>query len=65
MGIKPFIRTAPFIFHGPASSLESYESESPNKTVWELEHVMPDAIYEEAGGRLGNYKPDGILKDLI
>lgn len=40
--------TAPFIFLGPASRLQSYESDRPIKIVWELEHAMPAALYEEA-----------------
>lgn len=40
--------TSPFVFLGPASKLISCESERPLKMVWELEHQMPAALFEEA-----------------
>jgi superfamily II DNA or RNA helicase len=40
--------TAPFVFLGPASRLQSYECERPIKMIWELQHPIPAALYEEA-----------------
>ncbi|MEC5128252.1 DUF3427 domain-containing protein [Verrucomicrobiales bacterium BCK34] len=40
--------TAPFLFLGPARSLQSYEQDRPIKMVWELEHPMPAELYEAA-----------------
>jgi hypothetical protein len=40
--------TAPFVFLGPASALQSCESERPLKMVWELAYPMPAAMFEEA-----------------
>ncbi|QBG48143.1 DUF3427 domain-containing protein [Verrucomicrobia bacterium S94] len=39
---------APFIFLGPASKLLSYEGDRPISMIWELEHFMPAALFEEA-----------------
>jgi hypothetical protein len=40
--------TCPFIFLGPAKSLLSAEGDRPIAMVWELEHPMPAALFEEA-----------------
>lgn len=40
--------TAPFLFLGPAKSLHSAEGNRPISFVWELEHAIPAALYEEA-----------------
>ena len=40
--------TSPFLFLGPARSLESYEGDRPISMVWELEYAMPAELYEEA-----------------
>lgn len=40
--------TAPFVFLGPAKSLVSAEGDRPISMVWELEHPMPAALFEEA-----------------
>ncbi|MGB0580732.1 MAG: DUF3427 domain-containing protein, partial [Limisphaerales bacterium] len=40
--------TAPFLFLGPARSLQSYEDNRPIKMIWELEHAMPAEFYESA-----------------
>jgi superfamily II DNA or RNA helicase/HKD family nuclease len=39
---------APFIYLGPAFDLISYEGGRPISMVWELEHPMPAALFEEA-----------------
>jgi superfamily II DNA or RNA helicase/HKD family nuclease len=39
---------APFVYLGPASALISYEGDRPISMVWELEHQMPAALFEEA-----------------
>ena len=40
--------TAPFIYLGPASNLISYEGDRPISIVWELEYLMPAALFEDA-----------------
>jgi len=40
--------TAPFLFLGPTKTLVSYEGDRPIAMVWELEHAMPAALFEEA-----------------
>jgi hypothetical protein len=40
--------TSPFLFLGPASSLISFESDRPIRTIWELEHPMPAELFEQA-----------------
>lgn len=40
--------TAPFLFLGPASHLESYESDRPIKMIWDLVHPIPAELYEQA-----------------
>jgi hypothetical protein len=40
--------TAPFLFLGPAKNLVSAEGNRPISIVWELEHPIPAALFEEA-----------------
>ncbi|MCH7227218.1 DUF3427 domain-containing protein [Haloferula sp. A504] len=40
--------TAPFVFLGAARELRSYQGNRPIEMVWELEHPMPAALFEEA-----------------
>lgn len=40
--------TAPFLFLGPARSLDLFEDDRPIKMIWELEHSMPAELYESA-----------------
>lgn len=40
--------TAPFLFLGPAKSVLSVEGNRPISFVWELEHAIPAALFEEA-----------------
>lgn len=40
--------TAPFYFLGPVNKLVSYEGNRPISMVWELEHPIPAALFEEA-----------------
>lgn len=39
---------APYIFLGPAESLVSCEGERPLRMVWQLQHAMPAALFEQA-----------------
>jgi len=40
--------TSPFLFLGPASELESYESDRPIKMIWDLEYPIPAELFENA-----------------
>jgi superfamily II DNA or RNA helicase/HKD family nuclease len=40
--------TAPFLFLGQAKSLIEWKGERPISMIWELEHPMPSAFFEEA-----------------
>ena len=40
--------TAPFCFLGPANQVVSFEGDRPISMVWELEHPIPAALFEEA-----------------
>lgn len=40
--------TAPFVYLGAVRELESYEGNRPIQMIWELEHPMPAALFEEA-----------------
>jgi hypothetical protein len=40
--------TAPFLFLGPARELITAEGDRPISMVWELEHPIPAALFEEA-----------------
>lgn len=40
--------TAPFIFLGPAKDLLSFEGDRPIRMVWDLEYLIPAALFEDA-----------------
>jgi len=40
--------TVPFLFLGPAKNLLNYHGDRPISMVWELQHLMPAAMFEEA-----------------
>ncbi len=40
--------TAPFVFLGPAQSLRDYRGDRPIAMTWELAHLMPAELFEEA-----------------
>jgi hypothetical protein len=48
MGKRIEGETAPFLFLGPAKSLISAEGNRPIAMVWELDHPIPAALFEEA-----------------